>query len=65
MAMVMNTITGYELFLEQSGLTGKEAMEFLVVKWKQIMPNSDSDVGIEFVSKLAAEARRWKTVRNK
>jgi hypothetical protein len=56
----MTTKTGYELFLERSGLTGSEAMEFLVVKWKQIMPNSDSDVDIEFVSKLAAEAKRWK-----
>ncbi len=35
-------------------------MEFLVVKSKQITPNSDSDVDVEFVSKLAAEAKRWK-----
>jgi hypothetical protein len=56
----MTTKTGYELFLERSGLTGNEAMEFLIIKWKQIMPNSDSDVDMEFVSKLAAEAKRWK-----
>ncbi len=59
----MTTKTGYELFLERSCLTGNEAMKFLVVKWKEIMSNSDSDVDIEFVSKLAAEAKRWKKVR--
>jgi hypothetical protein len=61
----MTTKTGYELFLERSDLTGSEAMEFLVVKWKQIMPNSDSDVDVEFVSKLAAEAKRWKKIKSR
>jgi len=61
----MTTRTGYELFLEQSGLTGSEAMEFLVIKWKQIMPNSESEVDVEFISKLATEARRWKKAHEK
>jgi hypothetical protein len=65
MVNVMTTRTGYELFLEKSGLTGNEAMEFLVMKWKQIMPTSDSDVDVEFVKKLAIEARRWKKTRHK
>lgn len=52
--------TGYELFIEQSGLTADEASEFLVTKMKQVMPNNDSEVDSEFVCKLAAEAKRWK-----
>jgi hypothetical protein len=52
--------TGYELFIEQSGLTADEASEFFVTKMKQVMPNNDSDVDIEFVCKFAAEAKRWK-----
>jgi hypothetical protein len=57
--------TGYELFIEQSGLTADEASDFLVTKMKQVMPNNDSDVDIEFISKLAAEAKRWKKTRRK
>ena len=57
--------TGYELFVEQSGLTADETTEFLVTKMKQIMPNNDSDVDVEFICKLAAEARRWKKLKKK
>lgn len=57
--------TGYELFIDQSGLTADEASEFLVTKMKQVMPNNDSEVDIEFVSKLAAEAKRWKKTKQK
>ena len=46
--------TGYELFIEQSGLTADEASHFLVTKMKQVMPNNDFDVDIEFVCKLTA-----------
>ena len=58
-------LTGYELFIEQSGLNADEAAEFLVTKMKQVMPNNDSEIDIEFVCKLAAEAKRWKTTRQK
>ncbi|KYK20573.1 hypothetical protein AYK25_04670 [Thermoplasmatales archaeon SM1-50] len=57
--------TGYELFIERSGLTADEASEFLVTKMKQVMPNNDSDVDIGFVCKLATEAKKWKKTRQK
>ena len=57
--------TGYELFIERSGLTADEASDFLVTKMKQVMPNNDSDVDIEFVCKFAAEAKQWKKTRRK
>ncbi len=50
--------TGYELFIERSGLNADEASEFLVTKMKQVMPNNDSVVDIEFVCILADEAKR-------
>ncbi len=57
--------TGYELFIERSGLNANEASEFLVTKMKQVMPNNDSDVDIEFVYILADEAKRWKKTKRK
>ena len=57
--------TGYELFIERSGLTADEASGFFITKMKQIMPNNDSDVDIEFVCKLASVAKRWKKTRGK
>ncbi len=57
--------TGYDLFIERSGLTADEASEFLVTKMKQVMPNNGSDVDIGFVCKLATEAKKWKKTRQK
>ena len=54
----------YELFLEKTGLTAEEAMVFIDLKIKELLPEKDQEPNMEYINKISKEAIQWKQKNN-